>query len=450
MRTGVYLFKKVFFIVCLFIILGRMELSGQIRIKLIGHADVTGPTTDVWEYVDTAANKYYAIVGVNNGVYIFDVTDPAAPRQTALLNDFPGFDMKVWGKYLYSVTGRPGTNKARIVDISNPANPAIADSFDSAHNIYITNDGLLLAEIPGLKIYDLNPDPLKPKLLWYDSTQGGHDAAVIGNRLYDFHGLNGTNIYDISFSDSLKIQLIGSIKETTIKYNHSGWVTSDNKYLFICDELASGSSPDITIWDISNPAAPLKVGGYNDSSATVHNLYIIGNYAYTSYYTSGFRVFDVSDPKNIFVADQYDTNPETGEGFDGAFGVYPFSKTGNIYVSDETGLYVFTFDTLLTNVEDKHSDKLADYMLYNNYPNPFNAGTVISYYLPEDSNVKLRIITITGEEIVTLMNERQSKGKKYLVWNGKDGKGRDLSSGIYFSILETGSGTITQKMILMK
>ena len=61
-----------------------------------------------------------------------------------------------------------------------------------------------------------------------------------------------------------------------------------------------------------------------------------------------------------------------------------------------------------------------EFVLYANYPNPFNPSTKIDYGLPEVSNVKLMIYDILGREVVTLVNELQDPGYKSVTWHGKD------------------------------
>jgi len=88
--------------------------------------------------------------------------------------------------------------------------------------------------------------------------------------------------------------------------------------------------------------------GWNNTSI-IHNLYILGNYAHISYYTSGYVVLDITDPTNPQIAGQYDTYPQNNSGnYDGAWGVYPFLPSGNTIVSDmSTGLYVLHFDGMV-------------------------------------------------------------------------------------------------------
>ena len=88
--------------------------------------------------------------------------------------------------------------------------------------------------------------------------------------------------------------------------------------------------------------------------------------------------------------------------------------------------------------------------LLQNYPNPFNPVTTISYALPEKSRVILRIFSVTGSEICTLVNEEESSGKYEVTWNARDRFGKPVSSGIYFYRLEAGEYTKIRKMLLVR
>lgn len=77
------------------------------------------------------------------------------------------------------------------------------------------------------------------------------------------------------------------------------------------------------------------------------------------------------------------------------------------------------------------------YELHQNYPNPFNATTQISYRLFQSGRVKLDISNILGETIRVLVNHLQRPGFYRVTWDGKDGEGREVASGIYFYALQT-------------
>jgi choice-of-anchor B domain-containing protein len=306
--------------------------------------------TDVWGYVDASTGREYALVGTRvgtEGFFIVDVTSPQSPTQISQANFSIGFDVKVHGHYAYTVTGSGGAGGA-VIDLTNVFLPIrVPIGLNSSHNIFIDDRGFLYLAAAGgqrdLWIYDLNPNPENPGVpIWNDGIGNDHDVSVVDTILYDFHGPNGTRIYGVS--NPASPVLLGVISDPNIRFHHSGYPTEDGKYLFICDELALHPTADITVWNIENPASPFKVTEIADAGATVHNLYIVGDFAYTSYYTSGFKVYDVSDPTQPVLADSFDTSAFSGEGFAGAFGVYPFTASGIVYVSDmENGLYVFSF-----------------------------------------------------------------------------------------------------------
>ncbi len=98
----------------------------------------------------------------------------------------------------------------------------------------------------------------------------------------------------------------------------------------------------------------------------------------------------------------------------------------------------------ITSVKDI-SETPVVYKLYQNYPNPFNPRTIITYTLPEYSNVKLKVFDLLGNEIATLVDEEQAAGFHKV--NFDAGK---LSSGVYFYRLQAGSYVETKKMLLIK
>ncbi|HEQ98638.1 MAG TPA: T9SS type A sorting domain-containing protein [candidate division Zixibacteria bacterium] len=91
-----------------------------------------------------------------------------------------------------------------------------------------------------------------------------------------------------------------------------------------------------------------------------------------------------------------------------------------------------------------------EYELAQNFPNPFNPETEISYILPEASHVKLEIFNIMGQKVISLVDEFQDSGSYTVRWNSIGRDGRTVSSGIYFYRLTTGQLMQTRKMVLMK
>lgn len=97
-----------------------------------------------------------------------------------------------------------------------------------------------------------------------------------------------------------------------------------------------------------------------------------------------------------------------------------------------------------TSVPDQ-SLKPSDYQLKQNFPNPFNPTTTISFSIPTKSKVTLSIFDVTGKKLQTLINEQKSPGNYEVEFNGSN-----LSSGTYFYKFEVGGIIETKKMILLK
>lgn len=86
-----------------------------------------------------------------------------------------------------------------------------------------------------------------------------------------------------------------------------------------------------------------------------------------------------------------------------------------------------------------------DYMLNNNFPNPFNPSTKISFSIPNASNVKLGIYDISGREVAVLVNSDLTKGVHQFEWNASQ-----FASGTYFYKIQAAGFVQTKKMLLIK
>jgi len=86
----------------------------------------------------------------------------------------------------------------------------------------------------------------------------------------------------------------------------------------------------------------------------------------------------------------------------------------------------------------------------SNYPNPFNPTTTISFSLPADQNIEIQIFNLKGQKVRKLIKGEFTSGEHSAVWDGKDDKGKTVSSGLYFYKLRTTEQVISKKMLLLK
>ncbi len=90
------------------------------------------------------------------------------------------------------------------------------------------------------------------------------------------------------------------------------------------------------------------------------------------------------------------------------------------------------------------------FALSQNVPNPFNPMTQIEFELDRESMVWLRVFDAAGREVRSLIDGVRRSGNHTISWDGRDNLDRELPSGMYFYTLETGSETISRKMVLLK
>ena len=125
----------------------------------------------------------------------------------------------------------------------------------------------------------------------------------------------------------------------------SGWLTEDNRFLYINDEadevqgLVEGTRT--LIFDVQDLDDPIMVKEHiAEETSMDHNLYIKDNLMYQSNYVSGLRILDISDPRNPVEVAYFDTVSDDRAG-GGSWSNYPWFKSGTIVVTDILqGLYM--------------------------------------------------------------------------------------------------------------
>lgn len=98
-----------------------------------------------------------------------------------------------------------------------------------------------------------------------------------------------------------------------------------------------------------------------------------------------------------------------------------------------------------TEAKKEVTDTPRELELHQNFPNPFNPVTTISFYLPEPKEVKLSVFNIVGQPIAVIAEGTLSAGEKTFEWDA-----RDRPSGMYIYQLEVGNKVMTRKMTLVK
>jgi photosystem II stability/assembly factor-like uncharacterized protein len=127
-----------------------------------------------------------------------------------------------------------------------------------------------------------------------------------------------------------------------------------------------------------------------------------------------------------------------------SFASFKNGNSLNVWVAGN-GMTVLHYQDYITSVNESKIKSKLTYHLSQNYPNPFNPITTITYTIPNESFVELKIYDLLGREITTLVNERKSAGNYSVDFNASN-----LPSGVYFYRMEAGSFVSTKKFVLLK
>lgn len=328
----------------------------QLNMTELGVLDIpTNHTTilnDIWGYTDELGNEY-ALVGATDGVSVVDVTDPTNPTEVFWVDGLNSIwrDLKTYGDYAYVTT--EALQGLMIIDLSplpestdlpvTIYNGPEGNEWESAHNLY-QEDGYVYIfgagrDNKGVIILDVATDPLNPIEVGVFDDYYCHDGFVKDNKGYFAH------IYDGFFSvvdltDKSAPVLLGTAITPT-NFSHNIWASEDGNYVFTTDEVSDGYIGAFDVSDPTNIIALDEIQCAPGTNIVPHNSHVKGNYLYTSYYTYGVVIHDITHPNNIVEVANYDTNPSAAPNFDGCWGVYPFLGSGNIIASDrQMGLFV--------------------------------------------------------------------------------------------------------------
>jgi hypothetical protein len=146
------------------------------------------------------------------------------------------------------------------------------------------------------------------------------------------------------------------------------------------------------------------------------------------------------DIKKNFISSQYRRTPDMSVTTAEILGVDPTKATGNIMTE------IIEITAIKSELNLTH-----EFFLGENYPNPFNPSTTITFTIPfvgayRNTPVQLKIYDVLGKEVATLVNEEKTAGSYQVQFSAKDG----LPSGIYFYRIQAGKYIETKKMVLLK
>lgn len=342
-----------------------------------------GSAANLWGWKDPETNKEYVIFGLTDKTAFVDVSDPEnpvlignLPNQTTVTPD-KYRDIKVYQNYAFIIADENSEHGMQVFDLTelrDVMTPTVTftttayfGEFGNAHNLHINEDSgyayILRTTAPDLcasAVYMVNiQKPLKPT----DAGCINDGGAASDTMCVMYHGpdpefqnkeicatASDDNIVVHDVSDKANPVLLADLDYSNIKRAHNTWFTDDHRYFLssdMYDETEFGLNMRIFAWDLSDVDNPQLIDIYDaDYTASDHNLWIKGDYAYIGNFHAGMRMLDISalkDGGEMTAGPFLDLFPkdDNASHHGGVWAVYPFFESDTIAISDKTaGMYL--------------------------------------------------------------------------------------------------------------
>lgn len=271
---------------------------------------------------------------------------------------------------------------------------------------------------------------------YYDFIKGPVHFFALSSYSWEYDGNTSTSIQ----AQWLENQMTASAAKWKIVYMHHPPYSSSTK---------SGSQVYMQ-WDYEAWGADVVMGGHDhtyerlmrDDNTDGKNIpYIVNGTGGRTLY--GFPLAGFVDG-SVF---RYNSN----------FGAMKVIATDEVMK-----LYYYSIDTvnalkdslvitkIPTSIDDEIRSIPDGFQVSQNYPNPFNPSTTIEFSVPYNMHLSIIVYNVLGEIVKILDSDEYTAGTYSLVWDGKDNKGKKVSSGIYLYKISSDNFSVSNKMLLLK
>jgi choice-of-anchor B domain-containing protein len=420
-----------------------------------------------WGWKHPGNNKEFAIVGGSHGTYFIDISTPASPSVSAFVGgkiNCTWREMKTYGNYCYIVSDDAAPNTFQIIDMTSlPSTVTVVHNgtsyFEKGHTIFIDGDRMYIGSVTytaghspaysSMDVYSL-ATPTAPTLLRrlsqdYSVTTTVHDMFVKNDTIFASCGSQGLNIYAWRNSVQTFTQLGSYTNYDGGNYNHSSWITANNKYLVFCDEVPAAKP--IRLVDVQNMSNVQPMATFNPHPGTTpHNPYVLGdNFAFVACYQDGLNVYNITAPATPFHVAFFDSYPQGGDNtgnysttpYRGNWGAYPYLPSGLVICVDmQNGVFIldpaaaFTSNGISPNI----NTELAE---LNVYPNPVADKLAVSFN--SNKACSLTLTNMLGE--VVYSKNYDNTINEFIMVN-------DFANGTYLAELTSDTKHLTKKITI--
>ncbi len=402
--------------------------------------------------------REFAVIGSTDGTHIFDITDGANSTMVAYVpgreqgDNIVHREYNYYSGYVYAVTDE-GDGSLQIIDCNQlPGSFSLVYDEDSliktSHTVEVdTVNAKIYFNIANHQsnvVVCSLADPEDPQLLVeYINAGSIHDCYVVNDTAFLNASNNGMHVVD--FSDAQNPVELGSITNYPFMgYNHSGWRNLAGDIYLMCDENHGYEVKVLDVSDLTDIQTLSTFTSGVDSNSVPHNVQMRGDVAYFSYYHDGLQVFDIADPANPVKIGYYDTySPTDHDSYRGAWGVYAGLPSGRILISDmQYGLFVLQeIDTTLSIANEIRD---SDHYKINTYPQPASGFFMAEIFTHQQVDAVFSLVDLQGR-IVLNLEKQLHQGNNSLRFDLPQ-----IESGIYLLKAKIDDQNISSKIVIAK
>lgn len=449
----------------------NVDLMSFLPLASVGGATNTGGGTaniaTTWGWTDPQTGREYAILGRSDGTAFVDVTDPLRPVYLGLLprpstrTNNPSVavaaslwkELKVLNNHVFVVSEATGHGMqtfdlTRLRGVTTPqtfTETGRYTGFGRAHNVLVSEasttaiatglsaDGTTRQSGcgAGLEFVDVS-NPAAPTFAGcynaptaYRTAPGyTHDAQCLTYRGPDtrYTGRelcvlsNERELALVDATNKAAIQLLGTATYPNVAYTHQAWLTEDQRYLFLDDEIdetsgTTGGRTRTLIFDVQSLTAPVLAGTFaGRTSAIDHNQYVRGNRLYQANYTAGLAVLDATTPTALAEVGYFDTYPANDNAqYEGIWNVYPYFASGTVVAGGiHEGLFVLRpTGSAVANADAPAPNASALRMAG---PNPSSGTTAVLLASSQAGQARVAVFDALGREVLVVFDGTLAAG----------------------------------------
>lgn len=454
----------------------NIDMSGYVDNGQYIHTDMIAPQSaePLADFYEAVCGVYLPDFPIEQGMLVGGDSDHTSFNNHGFMGIFPFEDSDYYSPYIHTANDLNGLSvnnyeqvalftKATMASVMTMANMLLPPENLTA----VAGDGMVtlswdaVSEADEYNVYrDDEIDPIATTT--YTSFL---DTGLINGQLYTYYV---TAVYSVSGEESVPSNTVSAIPMPPIS-------------LPFFDDFETGA-PYWTLegtWGISEYQAysgnhsltESTTGNYGsnlDITASLPPLDLSGNYtgAEVSFWAKHFielnydyMYLEISaDGQNWEELANFTGNNPSWQEYSYSLDNYlgetnvqlRFRFYSDTYVMQD-GMYIDDFEIVVEGGSGS-DDLLPEIVSLNNFPNPFNPSTTISFNLNSDLNTstELKIYNLKGQNVKTYKFEQLAAGQHSVVWNGRNDDDRAVASGVYFYQIKSGDFQLGRKMVLIK